>query len=270
MKLEGKYILLTGATGGIGQQIAHALAAKGANLLLSARDDSKLESLRQALCRPDDHQYVSADLSKQQDLASLQEYCQQQSHNQQRIDAVINNAGCNQFGFLAQRSSQSIEQELHLNLLVPILLSQSAITWLNRPGIILNVGSTFGSIGFPGYSSYCAAKSGVQRFSESLDRELDGAGIRVLYLAPRATNTELNDQIVMQLNQQLGNQSDDPRIVAQHLVKVLENELSTHWIGWPEKFVAQFNQIFPMLVSRAIRKKQRIIHQFINQVQGKS
>jgi len=270
MELKGKYILLTGASGGIGQQIAHALADKGANLLLSARDDVQLESLRQALCRPDDHQCITADLSKQQGLDTLQQHCQLQLQNKQRIDAVINNAGCNQFGFLAQRSSQSIEQELHLNLLVPILLSRFAITWLNRPGIILNMGSTFGSIGFPGYASYCAAKSGVQRFSESLDRELDGTGIRVLYLAPRATNTELNNQIVKQMNQQLGNQSDHPRVVAQHLVKVLEKELSTHWIGWPEKLFARINQIFPMLVSRAIRKQQSTIHQFINQVQGKS
>jgi short-subunit dehydrogenase len=270
MKLEGKYILLTGATGGIGQQIAHALVAKGANLLLSARELSKLESLRKSLCRPNDHQCISADLTKQDGITTLQEYCQQQVQNEQRIDVVINNAGCNQFSFLAQRSSQSIEQELHINLLVPILLSQSAIAWLNRPGIIVNMGSTFGSIGFPGYSSYCAAKSGVQRFSESLDRELDGAGIRVLYLAPRTTNTELNNPIVKQMNQQLGNHSDEPKVVAQHLIKVLEKELSAHWIGWPEKLFARINQIFPTLVSHAIRKQQSVIHQFINQVQGKS
>ncbi|MDK2721779.1 SDR family NAD(P)-dependent oxidoreductase, partial [Vibrio vulnificus] len=131
-------------------------------------------------------------------------------------------AGCNAFAPLSQRSAHELEQELKLNLLTPMLLSQAALSWLSRPGIILNIGSTFGSIGYPGYSSYCAAKAGLHRFSEALDRELTAEEIRVLYLAPRATSTSLNSEAVVQMNQQLGNRSDDPQVVADHIVLMLE------------------------------------------------
>ncbi|MDE1329729.1 SDR family oxidoreductase [Vibrio aestuarianus] len=268
MDLQGKHVLLTGASGGIGHELALALEEKGATLLLVARNIEKLQALRQSLSNPDAHHCLSVDLSTADGLDKLKQMCRQLD-NLKRIDVVINNAGINQFCFLAQRSSASIEQEIHLNLTMPILLSQAALSWLNRPGIILNIGSTFGSIGFPGYSSYCAAKSGVQRFSEALDRELDGSGLRVLYLAPRATNTSLNDPLVEQMNKQLGNASDSPQVVAQHAIKILEKEQASHWIGWPEKLFAKLNQLFPSLVSQSIRKQQDTIHHYINRVHGK-
>lgn len=269
MELQDKRVLLTGASGGIGKEIAKALEAKGAKLLLVARNGNKLEALKNSLEFPHHHEVVAADLSTDEGLEKVKQTCLNLSHKEQRIDVLINNAGSNQFSFLAQRSSPSIELEMRLNLLVPMLLSQSALSWISRPGIILNVGSTFGSIGFPGYTTYCAAKSGLQRFSEALDRELDGSGIRTLYLAPRATDTTLNDRFVNQMNQQLGNKSDSPEIVAGHVVDILEKEQASRWIGWPEKLFARVNQILPGVVSKSIRKQQDIIHHFINQVHGK-
>ncbi len=269
MQLQDKRILLTGATGGIGKEIALALEAKGANLVLVSRSLDKLKAVRNSLAFQDKHKTIAADLSTDDGFEHLKQRCIDLSHQEQRIDVVINNAGSNQFSFLAQRSGFSIEQEMRLNLMVPILLTQAAISWISRPGIVLNVGSTFGSIGFPGYTTYCAAKSGLHRFSEALDRELDGTGIRTLYLAPRATNTALNSSYVNQMNQELGNKSDSPAVVASYVVDMLENETSACWIGWPEKLFARLNQILPGLVSRSIHKQQQTIHHFINQIQGK-
>ena len=116
------------------------------------------------------------------------------------------------------------------------------------------MGSTFGSIGYPGYATYCASKSGLQRFSEAMNRELDGTGIKVIYLAPRATHTELNSEAVKQLNRRLGNRSDQPEIVAQYVISMLEKEHNSKWIGWPEKLFARINQLLPSIVSRSIKK----------------
>ena len=145
-------------------------------------------------------------------------------------------------------------------------MAQSALQWINRPGIILNVGSTLGGIGYPGYSAYCAAKSGLYRFSEALSRELDGTGIQVLYLAPRTTDTSLNTESVRRMNQALGNHCDDAKCVAQHFIQVLEKEVSVRWIGWPEKLFVRINQLLPAVVSNAIRKQQETIHHFIRQI----
>ncbi len=269
MNLHNKRVLLTGASGGIGREIAQALEAKGAHLILVSRSYSKLDGVRNSLQHPEKHQVIAADLATDEGMENLKKQCLSLIHENNKIDILINNAGSNQFSFLAQRSTSSIEQEVRLNLTVPILLSQAAISWINRPGIVLNIGSTFGSIGFPGYTTYCAAKSGLQRFSEALDRELDGTGIRTLYLAPRATNTGLNSSSVNQMNEKLGNKSDSPELVARYVVDMLENETAARWIGWPEKLFARINQILPGVVSHAIHKQQETIHHFINQMQGK-
>ncbi|KOO09301.1 SDR family oxidoreductase [Vibrio hepatarius] len=267
MDLNGKYVLLTGASGGIGKALANSLAVQGAKLLLVARNGNKLSELIQSLPNSEEHQCLSADLATQDGLILLRNKAREYLQQNKKISVVINNAGTNQFRFLAQREPNSIKQEIELNLTTPILLTQSALTWLQRPGIILNIGSTFGSIGYPGYSTYCAAKSGLQRFSEAMDRELDGAGVRVLYLAPRATDTELNSDRVNQLNKTLGNHCDSPQVVADHVVTMLQKETSAKWIGWPEKLFARINQIFPSLVTSSIRKQQQTIHDFIQQAE---
>lgn len=267
MQLKDKYVMLTGASGGIGQAIALSLAKKGAKLLLVARHTDRLKALIDTLPNPSEHQYLCADLTTPEGMKLLRNKSIEYLQHNNKFSVVINNAGTNQFRFLAQRDQASIQHEIDLNLTTPILVTQSALTWLERPGIILNIGSTFGSIGYPGYSTYCASKAGLHRFSEAMDRELDGAGIRVLYLAPRATNTELNSQLVTQMNQTLGNRCDKPQVVANHVVKMLTKEISAKWIGWPEKLFARINQLLPNLVTNSIRKQQETIHRFIKQAE---
>lgn len=266
MELSGKNVLLTGASGGIGQAIARSLDSQGAILTLVGRDEKKLDELRQSLTHPEKHQCLSLDLTQDNAIQRLSDFSYQALSEGCRFDVVINNAGNNVFSFLGHRSGKSVEQELKLNLEVPVLISQSALCWLARPGIILNIGSAFGSIGYPGYASYCAAKAGVMRFSEALDRELDGTGIRVLYLAPRATETDLNNDTVKEMNKALGNHSDSPDTVARYVIQSLQKEKAMTWIGWPEKLFVKINQIFPSLVSKSIRKQQETIHHFVNQI----
>ncbi|MFG6245373.1 short chain dehydrogenase, partial [Vibrio diabolicus] len=91
-------------------------------------------------------------------------------------------------------------------------------------------------------------------------------GIRALYLAPRATETSLNSDAVNEMNRQLGNKTDSPQVVANHVVTMLEKEISAKWIGWPEKLFARINQLLPSVVSSAIRKQQETIHQYVNRV----
>lgn len=267
MELKNRHVLLTGASGGIGKAIAQELSKKGAKLILVARHEERLKEVIHSLPDPEEHQYLCADLTTHEGITLLRDAAKENAQKNKKISVVINSTGTNQFRFLAQRAANSVQHELNLNLTTPILIAQSALTWLERPGIILNIGSTFGSIGYPGYTTYCAAKAGLHRFSEALDREMDGAGIRVLYLAPRATNTELNSELVTQMNKTLGNHCDKPQVVAKHVTKMLKKETSAKWIGWPEKLFARINQLLPNLVTNSIRKQQNTIHKFIKQAE---
>lgn len=177
---------------------------------------------------------------------------------------MINNAGTNQFCLLARRSMESVQRELALNLMTPIQIMHHVLQWSRKPQMVINIGSSLGAIEYPGYASYCAAKAGLHRFSEAMNRELAGTGMKVLYLAPRATNTSLNSEAVQQLNRALGNRSDEPSLVAAQVAKMIETEQNVMWIGWPEKLLVRLNQLLPSLVSRAIRKQQPVLLSFLN------
>ncbi|AEF56461.1 SDR family oxidoreductase [Marinomonas posidonica] len=266
MKIQDSHFILTGASGGIGRAIAMQLASAGASLTLVGRRLEPLETLLQSLNHQENHRVLVADIASAEGIATITDYARQAIVEQRRINGLINNAGCNDFALLSSKQPHQIEQEIRLNLLAPIMLCQSLVDLLSQPGVILNIGSTFGSIGYPGYTTYCAAKAGLHRFTEALDRELNGSGIRALYLAPRATDTALNSHAVNQLNHQLGNAIDSPEYVAKHVQAVLEKEISAKWIGWPEKLFARINQIFPNMVSTGIHKQHTIIHQYIHKM----
>ncbi len=265
MDVQNKRIVLTGATGGIGKQIAIELAQQGAKLVLVARNSDKLEQLISDLGSPNHHDYICCDLANTESLQLLDEQLQVLINQWgERIDVLINNAGNNQFELLSRKKTDQIHAELSLNLTGPILLSKYAINgWLNQPGIILNIGSTFGGIGYPGYAVYGAAKSGLFRFSEALNREMYGTNIKTLYLAPRATKTTLNSQRVDELNEELGNHVDSPEIVAKQVLKIIKTETERRWLGWPEKLFVRINQLLPGLVSKSIQKQLPTIYRYM-------
>ena len=88
----------------------------------------------------------------------------------------------------------AIVEQIEVNLLAPMLLTQSLLGRLLREpeAVLVGIGSTFGSIGYPGYAGYCAGKFGLRGFLEALAREHADADLRVLHVAPRATRTSMN------------------------------------------------------------------------------
>ena len=201
MELRGKTVLLTGARGGIGQAIALQLAAAGARLVLDARNTARLATLQAELVakHPADHQIFSADLTKEQERQDLLAFVR----GLQGIDLLINNAGISQFGLVAQ---QDYATQLSTNLLMPMLLTQTLLPELQSKSaaMIVNVGSAFGSIGYPGFTGYSASKFGLRGFTEALKRELSDSAVQVLYFAPRATDTSINSDAVVAMNRELG------------------------------------------------------------------
>ncbi len=260
MKLKNKTVLLTGATGGIGSTIATHLAKQGCRLLLADRNQERLQTLQlQLTATVHAHQSICADINSAQGRQALVESAYAAS-----LDIVINAAGILDFAMLEEQSTTLIELMLTTNLISPSLLCHDLIPLLKtRPeAAIVNMGSTFGSIGHPGFSVYCASKFGLRGFTEALRRELADTAINVLYLAPRATATALNSDAVTHLNKALGNKTDTPDQVAEGLIKLLQNNTHQMFMGWPEKLFVRVNALFPHIVHTALAKKLPIIKQF--------
>lgn len=253
--------LLTGATGGIGQAIAKAFADKGATLILQGRDEARLKALAQTL--PGQHQILVADIIQAAGRATIQ----QALSESEGLTMLINNAGVGQFSFFEQTSEDDIESIITTNLIAPMLLTHALLPILKKApnAYIVNVGSTFGSIGFAGQSIYCASKFAVRGFTEALYRELADSNIKISYFAPRATATTINSEQAMAMNKQLGNAVDTPQTVAQALINQLETGKVRKFIGFPEQLFVKINGAFPHIVDKALLKKLPVIKRFVYQ-----
>lgn len=259
MNLENKTVLITGASGGIGEMICRHLADAGARLIAVSHERQKLERLIGSL--EGNHTCLAADLTTIVGVQSVVEEVVRQGG----IDILINNAGVARFGFLDQQSDNDIGLQISVNLVAPMLLTRALLPVLSQSSdpAIVNMGSTFGSIGYSGFSAYCASKFGLRGFTEALRRELADTSIRLFYLAPRATRTPINNDQVVALNRALGNKMDEPEVVARHLMDLLRRgKKTTRYIGWPEKLFLFINSILPKFVDSAMRRQLPVIRRF--------
>jgi short-subunit dehydrogenase len=256
MPIEGRRFVLTGATGGIGGAIARALDAAGAQLLLTGRHADALERLRREL-HGSGHRCVAADLAAPSGRTALVA-----AARDFRIDGLINNAGGGQMSLLDQTFDATIEQLVAINLTTPMLLCKALLPLLRQrdDAVIVNVGSILGSIGYAGSTAYCASKFGLRGFTEALRRELADTPVRVVYFAPRATDTPLNSTATQTMNQELGNAVDTPEAVAQQLLAALRQPSRAQvFLGFPEAFFVRLNALLPKLVDKALRKQLPVI-----------
>lgn len=252
MKLQNQIVLLTGASGGIGRALAQALAARGARLLINARDLEKLNALAGELRRNGARVTVlPADLGSQHGIEQLAHAASSGG----APDIVVHCAGAMAFGAIENQDPALIERLWRTNVIAPSLLTRALLPAMRRRGSgrLVFVGSIFGSLGFPMYASYSASKFALRGFAEALRRELDGSGIAVSYMAPRYTRTDLNAGAPQRLAAALGMRQDAPEDVARRIVAALEHERRDLYFGFAERLFVWLNALFPALVDRGLR-----------------
>jgi Short-chain dehydrogenases of various substrate specificities len=255
MRLSDARVVLTGASGGIGLAIAGALCASGARVLAVARHREALEPL---LARYPQHVcWVAADLTSPADRRKVLAAAEAISG----INLLINAAGVNHFAMLEQLDDSEINAMMALNVSAPICLTKLLLPLLKQAdsAMVVNVGSTYGSIGYAGYASYCATKFALRGFSEALRRELADTRVGVLYVAPRATRTSMNSPAAQALNDALNASVDDPQTVASAVIHSIAGERRDLYLGWQERFFVRLNNLMPHLVDKGLRKHLPLI-----------
>jgi short-subunit dehydrogenase len=267
MNLNGKRILLTGAAGGIGQPLAFALSKKGAKLALVDRDQARINALCDKINQlggtsvaiVNDFQITDAMPNPAQAVVDIA------ASQLGGIDILINGAGIIDFTLFSEQDAMRIAQMMHINATVPIQLTRALLPRLlaQNGGQIVNVGSIFGSIGFPHYVTYSASKFALRGFSQALRRELVDTDISVTYIAPRAIRTPMNDQASSKMLAATKTAMDDPHLVVAEIIKAIEADKHEYYIGQPESFFAWLNGYLPSLVNIGLKKQARIARQFI-------
>ncbi len=255
--LKGKRILITGAAGGIGSAIAHRLVQAGSKLLLVDLDTPSL----QRLAAETGQAAFPSDLTVPESRSALLDHVRDTSG---ALDAMVYCAGINAFGLHDVQSDEQIDRIIRINLIAPMQLTRGVLPLLERgkAPVIVNLGSVFGHIGFPGFSLYSASKFGLRGYSETLRRELADGPVRVVWISPRATRTAMNAGIIDAMNVELKVNYDHPERVANAVVAAVARPGRDQVLGFPEKWFARINQLFPGMVDGSLIRQLPIIRKY--------
>lgn len=257
MKAADMRVLVTGASGGIGRALAAQLHGQGAAVMLVGRDAGALDQVLVALGGESPRlQACVADLATatgRHEVASRA--------TAWHCNVLLNNAGLGEFAFIDEQTDADLERLFAVNVLAPMQLTRALLPHLRAQpqAAVLNMGSVFGSLAYPGFAAYSASKFALRGFTEALRRELADTNVKVQYLAPRATRTGMNASAVGRMNAELGVAMDPPELVARAAREMLEDGRREAVLGWPEKLFVRINALLPRVVDASLRKQLPVI-----------
>ena len=190
--LKGKKVLVTGASGGIGKAIAIELSSNGADLCLTGRNKSELESLQKLI--GGNCQIIISDLSKSEGIDELANSAQEKMG---QIDILINNAGITRDNLFMRMSEEDWNEVINVNLNSIFKLTKQLIKGMikRRYGRIINITSVIGVAGGAGQSNYSASKAGIIAMSKSLAQEVGSRSVTVNSIAPGFIETNMTAEL---------------------------------------------------------------------------
>ena len=189
-RLAGQVALVTGASAGIGAAISRRFLAEGADLVVVARREDRLRAIAEEARRDGKRcVFVTGDVREE---ATAVHAVRRALDEFGRLDIVVNNAGIGIYGDLVNASVSDYDAMMDTNMRSTFLFTRHAVPVLleRGAGIIINVSSMAGVMGFPGEAAYCASKFAQVGFTQALDRELRPHGIKVGVVCPGGVKTE--------------------------------------------------------------------------------
>ena len=194
-RLDDKTALVTGASQGIGREIARALAGRGARVVAAARSEDKLAALCDEISGSGgEARALALDLAAAEQIpariGSLPE-------EWRGIDILVNNAGVTDDGLLARMSLEQWQRVIAVNLTGAFATTKEVLRGMmrNRWGRVINISSVVGLMGNPGQTNYAASKAGLIGFSKSLAKELGSRGITCNVVAPGFIETAMTENL---------------------------------------------------------------------------
>jgi glucose 1-dehydrogenase len=198
MKLEGKTVLITGGSQGIGQGIAFRLAEEGADIVVDyvGNPQSADATVAQIQKRGRRGLAVEADISSVDQIHSM---IKQAVDSFGGVDVLVNNAGVEKHASIWEATEHDYDLVLTINLKGAFFASQAFVQHrmaVKKPGKIINVSSVHEELPFPHFTSYCASKGGMKMMMRNLSIELAPYGITVNNIAPGAIETPINTALL--------------------------------------------------------------------------
>lgn len=216
--LKDKIVLITGASRGIGKAISRAVAAEGANAILSARSEDALSALKKEIMSSGGKsEYIVTDLDKDEEVKAL---FSKIKNDFGKLDIIVNNAAIVKAGKMKDFSIKDFDSLIRTNLRAVYLCCQQALKLMipARSGYIINISSVVGFKGYPDQTAYTASKHGIVGMSKALAAEVQKYGIRISLVHPGGVDTDLVKDVRPDLDRSILMQPED---IAQTVMYLL-------------------------------------------------
>ena len=228
-KLSGARIIITGASSGIGRELAIQLAAAGAKLVITARREDRLNEVKNE-CGGAPVEIVAGDITHPETREAV---IHRAHETYGGLDILINNAGATASGLFEENSPETLRKVLDLNVVSLVEMTRLALPMLKRLNqteasavapMIVNLSSIVGIHGVTHYSEYCGAKAMVRVFSQSLRIELRRYGIDVLVVCPGSTETEFFTRYIENASEPVfpPHKRVSPAYVARRIIRAMK------------------------------------------------
>lgn len=252
MNSTRNYILITGASTGIGYELAKLFAKDRHNLILVARDEGKLETAKNELSKYNvEVKILSLDLSKSEDIQGLFNYVEM---NKLNVDILVNNAGIGTFGDFSEIEWVKEEALIDINIKVLTKLTKYFLPKIIecKNGGILNVASTAAFCSGPRMAAYYASKAYVLNLTEAIYEECKDSGIRISCLCPGPVKTTFQDKAGIKKSESAKKYLMDAEEVAKVSYKDFKKGKLIIIPGMKNKLLVIGNKLLPRRISRKI------------------
>jgi len=260
---QGNVAWITGASSGIGAEIAFQLNRLGVKVVLSARKQEKLEEVKNKLTYPEAAMILTLDLASG---STFEAETQQVLDHFGRIDYLFNNGGLSQRGEAANTSIEVDRQIMEVNYFGTVALTKAVLPIMQKQqsGHIIAISSIAGKFGFFLRSAYSASKHALQGFFESVLLEEEKNNIKVTIAYPGKINTEISKSAlnasgeahgVMDHNQETGMSAEE---CVRKLLKAVQKNKKSVLIGNKEIYAVYIKRFFPSLFWKIIRKQKAV------------
>ena len=252
MNSTRNYTLITGASTGIGYELAKLFAKDRHNLILVARDEGKLETAKNELSKCNvEVKILSLDLSKSEDIQGLFNYVEM---NKLNVDILVNNAGIGTFGDFSEIEWVKEEALIDINIKVLTKLTKYFLPKIIecKNGGILNVASTAAFCSGPRMAAYYASKAYVLNLTEAIYEECKDSGIRIACLCPGPVKTTFQDKAGIKKSESAKKYLMDAEEVAKVSYKDFKKGKLIIIPGMKNKLLVIGNKLLPRRISRKI------------------